>query len=67
MRRWRALPAAAFRTVREPGPYAGEPPMILRVAETRTPLAGDAPRLRGVRTLVAVEGDGRTKERWHVL
>ena len=37
------------------------------MAETRTPLAGDAPRLRGVRTIVAVEGDGRTKERWHVL
>ena len=67
MRRWRALPVAAFQTVREPGPYVGAPPKVLRVAETRTPLAGDGPRQRGVRTLVAVEGDGRTKERWHVL
>ena len=67
MRRWRALPAAAFQTVREPGPYVGAPRKVLRVAETRTPLAGDGPRQRGVRTLVAVEGDGRTKERWHVL
>jgi len=67
LRRWRGLPAAAFRTIREPGPYAGAPPKVLRVAETRTPLAGDGPRQRGVRTLVAVEGGGRTKERWHVL
>jgi len=67
MRRWRALPPAAFQTVREPGPYTGAPPKVLRIAETRTPLAGDGPRQRGVRTLVAVEGEGRTRERWHVL
>ncbi len=67
MRRWRALPPTAFQTVREPGPYTGAPPKLLWVAETRTPLAGDGPRQRGVRTLVAVEGGGRTRERWHVL
>jgi hypothetical protein len=67
MRRWRALPAAAFQRVPEAGPYTGAPPKLLRIAETRTPLAGDGPRQRGVRTLVAVEGGGRTKERWHVL
>jgi hypothetical protein len=67
MRRWRALPPTAFRTLQEPGPYPGAPPKVLRVAETRTPLAGDGPRQRGVRTLLAVEGGGRTKARWHVL
>ena len=67
LRRWRALPAAACQTVRAPGPYVGAPRKVLRVAETRTPLAGDGPRQRGVRTLVAVAGGGRTKARWHVL
>jgi hypothetical protein len=67
MRRWRALPPAAFQTVQEHGPYTGAPPKRLRIAETRTPLAGDGPRQRGVRTLLAVEGGGRTRERWHVL
>ncbi len=72
MARWRALPAAAFRTVREPGPWTGAPAKILRIAETRTPLAGEGPRQRGVRTLVAVEAPcaprgGRAKERWHIL
>ena len=67
MRRWRAVPARAFQTAREPGPYTGAPPKVLRIAETRTPLTGDGPRQRGVRTLLAVEGGGRTRERWHVL
>jgi len=69
LQRWRALPAAAFQTVREPGPFTGAPPKVLRVAETRTRLAGDGPRQRGVRTIVAVEGapTARAKERWHIL
>lgn len=72
MRRWRAVPARAFQTLREPGPFTGAPPKVLRVAETRTPLAGDRPRSRGVRTIVAVEAGGATagrvrKERWHIL
>lgn len=69
LRRWRALPARAFRTHREPGPFTGAPPKRLRVAETRTSLKGDGPRQRGVRTIVAVEGApaGRRKDRWHIL
>ena len=72
LRRWRALPARAFQTRREPGPWTGAPPKVLRVAETRTPLKGDGPHARGVRTIVAVEGQVPTagrprKERWHVL
>ncbi len=72
MRHWRALPARAFQTIREPGPFTGAPPKVLRVAETRTPLAGDAPGQRGVRTIVAVEAGVPTagrlrKERWHIL
>lgn len=72
MRHWRALPARTFQTLREPGPWTGAPAKVLRVAETRTPLAGDGPRVRGVRTLVAVEGRPPTagrpaKDRWHVV
>jgi hypothetical protein len=72
MRRWRALPARAFQTLRESGPFTGAPPKLLRVAETRTALAGDRPDGRGVRTIVAVEVGGATpgrlrKERWHIL
>jgi hypothetical protein len=69
LRRWQALPARAFQTIREPGPFTGAPPKRLRVAETRTPLKGDSPRPRGVRTIVAVEGPtaGRRKDRWHIL
>jgi len=69
LRRWQALPARAFRTHWEPGPFTGAPPKRLRVAETRTPLKGDGAHQRGVRTLVAVEGPttGRRKDRWHVL
>ena len=69
LRRWQALPARAFRTYWEPGPFTGAPPKRLRVAETRTPLKGDGPHQRGVRTLVAVEGPttGRGKDRWHIL
>jgi hypothetical protein len=55
MTRWRALPAAACQTIREPGPWTGAPAKLLRVAETRPPLAGDRPGQRGVRTRVAVE------------
>jgi hypothetical protein len=72
MRRWRALPARAFQTHREPGPFTGAPPKLLRVAETRTRLKGDGPHQRGVRTLVAVEAGGAPagrprKDRWHIL
>ncbi len=75
LRRWQALPQSAFRTHREPGPFTGAPPKRLRVAETRTPLKGDGPGQRGVRTIVAVEGPApiagrpRTarKARWHIL
>ena len=72
LRRWRALPTRAFRTYREPGPFTGAPPKCLRVAETRTPLKGDGPHQRGVRTIVAVEGAGPApgrcrKDRWHIL
>ena len=72
MRHWRALPARAFQTIREPGPWTGAPAKVLRVAETRTPLAGDGPRQHGIRTIVAVEGRVPTagrprKDRWHVL
>ncbi len=72
LRHWRALPARAFQTFREPGPWIGAPPKVLRVAETRTPLKGDGPHARGVRTIVAVEGRAPTvgrprKDRWHVL
>ncbi|MBI4416294.1 MAG: hypothetical protein HY557_04860 [Euryarchaeota archaeon] len=72
MRHWRALPARTFQTIREPGPWTGAPAKVLRVAETRTPLAGDGPCLRGVRTIVAVEGRPPTtgrpaKDRWHIL
>lgn len=69
LRRWQALPARAFRTYREPGPFTGAPPKRLRVAETRTPLKGDGPGERGVRTIVAVEGPtaSRRKDRWHIL
>jgi len=69
LRRWQALPARAFRTYWEPGPFTGASLKRLRVAETRTPLKGDGPRQRGVRTVVAVEGPtaGRAKDRWHIL
>jgi hypothetical protein len=70
LRHWRALPARAFQTVSEPGPFRGAPPKVLRVAETRTPLKGDSPHQRGVRTIVAVEEagpTGRPKDRWHIL
>ena len=72
MAQWRALPAAAFQNGREPGPWTGAPAKVLRVAETRTALAGDGPRRRGVRTLVAVEASASTrgrpaKDRWHIL
>ena len=69
LRRWQALPARAFRTYREPGPFTGAPRKRLRVAETRPPLKGDGPGQRGVRTIVAVEGPttGPRKDRWHVL
>jgi hypothetical protein len=69
LRRWQALPARAFRTYWEPGPFTGAPRKRLRVAETRTPLKGDGTPQRGVRTLVAVEGPtaGRRKDRWHIL
>jgi hypothetical protein len=72
MRRWCALPARAFQTLREPGPFTGAPPKVLRVAETRTALAGDRPGQRGVRTIVAVEEGGPIagrprKDRWHIL
>lgn len=72
LRHWRALPARAFQALREPGPFTGAPPKVLRVAETRTPLAGDRPGQRGVRTIVAVEASGAPagrlrKERWHIL
>jgi hypothetical protein len=72
LRHWRALPARAFQTLREPGPFTGAPPKVLRVAETRTPLAGDPPGARAVRTIVAVEAGAPTagrprKDRWHIL
>jgi hypothetical protein len=72
MRRWCALPARAFQTLREPGPFTGAPLKVLRVAETRTALAGDCPGQRGVRTIVAVEEGGPIagrprKDRWHIL
>ena len=72
LQRWRALPAAAFQRFREPGPWTGAPAKVLRVAEARTPLAGDGPRRRGVRTIVAVESRAPTrgrpaKDRWRIL
>lgn len=69
LRRWLALSARVFQRHREPGPFTGAPSKVLRVAETRTPLKGDSPRQRGVRTIVAVEGPtaGRRKDRWHIL
>lgn len=62
MAQWRALPADRFEERWEPSESKGKE-KLLRVAETRTTLAG-----KSVRTIVAVEGrSGKKKERWHVL
>jgi hypothetical protein len=62
MAKWRALPADCFEEQWEESETQGEK-KLLRVAETRTPIAG-----KSVRTIVAVEGgSGKKKDRWHVL
>ncbi len=63
-------PVAQYRVTADT--FTGAPPKVLRVAETRTPLAGDGPGERGVRTIVAVEAGAPTagpfrKDRWHIL
>ena len=64
---WKSLPAGGFACYEEDGPCVGAPPKELRLAETRTPLKGEAAD-RAVRTVVCREVvPGPKKDRWNPL
>jgi hypothetical protein len=64
VRAWKALPAASFRRLEEPGRYKAAPPKVIRITETSTVVKGIR---RPVRTLVVREEAARGKDRWHGL
>jgi hypothetical protein len=67
VRLWKALPAARFESLEEPGPYVGAPAKEIRLAETTTVLRGEAAE-QAVRTIVCREMvPGPKKDRWHPL
>jgi hypothetical protein len=64
---WKALPACAFESHAEAGPYVGAPDKEIRLAETTTVLKGEAAE-QAVRTLICREiVPGPKKDRWHPL
>jgi hypothetical protein len=67
VRLWKALPAAQFEALEEPGPYTGAPAKETRLAETTTVLR-DETAGQAVRTIVCREVvPGPKKDRWHPL
>jgi hypothetical protein len=64
---WKALPAERFTVHTEPGPFTAAPAKEIRLAETTTPLKGEAAE-QAVRTIICREVvRGPKKDRWHPL
>jgi hypothetical protein len=67
VRLWKALPAAQFESIAEPGPYVGAPAKEIRLADTATVLRGEVAE-QAVRTILCREMVPRPKkDRWHPL
>ncbi len=65
---WNALPAEAWTSLEEPGPYRDAPSKPIAIAETRTSLHSKSRSTPvSARTIVIRETTTRGKHRWHAL